>query len=353
MASLRKNVTKIVNEHLAQHGTIQSRELAQALGVTRQAAHRHLRKLVVEGMLVREGQGRGTCYRLVSRPASDRAEQRFIHETAGLEEDRAWRDLVVSCPSVAALHAEMQGVFEYAFTELVNNVIDHSGAPDVHIAIETESSRLTLTVVDRGIGIFENLCQGLGLSTHLEALQELSKGKTTTMPDRHSGEGIFFVSKAADWFSIESAELGWRVDNERDDMAVMSLAEPVLGTTVRFEADLRRPRSLRSLFDRYTDDLDFARTRIVVRLFEYGTSFVSRSEGKRLVHRLHQFREVILDFEGVQGVGQGFADEVFRVWARGHPDVALRPIRMNEAVQFMIDRARRGEPGERGGPTQR
>jgi hypothetical protein len=62
---------------------------------------------------------------------------------------------------------------------------------------------------------------------------------------------------------------------------------------------------------------------------------------KRLLANLERFREVILDFRGVEGVGQGFVDEVFRVWARDHPEVKLIPVEMNEAVEFMV---RRGLP---------
>jgi len=87
-----------------------------------------------------------------------------------------------------------------------------------------------------------------------------------------------------------------------------------------------------------------SKTRTVVRLFAIGTEFVSRSQAKRLVHGLDKFREVVLDFKGVDLVGQGFADEVFRVWAREHPDVKLIPTDMNDAEAFMVERAIRKGP---------
>jgi len=40
-------------------------------------------------------------------------------------------------------------------------------------------------------------------------------------------------------------------------------------------------------------------------------------------------------------VGQGFCDEVFRVFAAAHPEVVLVPTGMNESVSFMVRRARR------------
>ena len=98
----------------------------------------------------------------------------------------------------------------------------------------------------------------------------------------------------------------------------------------------------------YTEDFEFVRTRTVVKLFAIGMRFVSRSEAKRLVRGLDRFREVVLDFSGVDGVGQAFADEVFRVWSGEHPEVRLVPESMSEPVAFMVERARR-RALERGG----
>jgi len=106
------------------------------------------------------------------------------------------------------------------------------------------------------------------------------------------------------------------------------------------EVDRDDPHDLDEVFAEYTDELEFNRTRTIVRLFAIGSEFVSRSEAKRLVRGLEKFREVVLDFDGVRLVGQGFADEVFRVWSSAHPEVRLIPAAMSEAVAFMVERAR-------------
>ena len=160
-----------------------------------------------------------------------------------------------------------------------------------------------------------------------------------TMPSRHTGEGIFFSSKAADRFEITSGALRWIVDNRKNDMAVGALDPSVPGTTVQAEIDVQNPKDLTAVFAEYTQDFEFSRTRTVVRLFSIDTEFLSRSQAKRIVHGLEKFREVVLDFEGVDLVGQGFADEVFRVWAERHPEVLLIPAGMNGPVAFMVERA--------------
>jgi hypothetical protein len=45
---------------------------------------------------------------------------------------------------------------------------------------------------------------------------------------------------------------------------------------------------------------------------------------------------VVLDFTGVEMIGQGFADEIFRVFAEAHPSVHLTPVNYNDTVKNMI-----------------
>jgi anti-sigma regulatory factor (Ser/Thr protein kinase) len=244
---------------------------------------------------------------------------------------------------MAAVSDRPRAILQYVFTEIVNNAIDHSGATEVEVLVSQPGTAVAVEVIDRGVGIFRHIRDKLGLETELEALQELSKGKTTTMPSRHSGEGVFFSSKASDWFEISSGTLRWVVDNRRGDMAVGALNPLVDGTEVRIEVDTDADRDLNQVFAEYTEDFEFSKTRAVIRLFAIGTDFVSRSQAKRLVHGLEAFREVVFDFNGVNLVGQGFADEVFRVWAKEHPEVQLIPTDMNDAVAFMVERAIRYE----------
>jgi len=67
-------------------------------------------------------------------------------------------------------------------------------------------------------------------------------------------------------------------------------------------------------------------------------TFVSRSEARRLLTGLGKFDEIQLDFEKVEAVGQGFVDEIFRVWALDNLDKKIVPINMNDAVSFMVNR---------------
>ena len=333
MSDRKRHIASLFNAGQA----LQAGEVAETLEITRQTAHRHLRQLVTEGLLNVEGAGRSTCY----RSATPHDERRYPID--GLEEDRAWDEMSGSSSVLAAVSGRPRAILQYVFTEIVNNAIDHSGAEEVAVSVSKKDETVALEIIDRGVGIFKHIRDKLHLETELEALQELSKGKTTTMPSRHSGEGLFFSSKASNWFEIASGALRWVIDNRRGDMAVGAREPQVEGTEVRVEVDLETEFDLNQVFAEYTDDFEFSRTRTVIRLFAIGTEFVSRSQAKRLVNGLEKFREVVLDFKGVDLVGQGFADEVFRVWAREHPDIKLIPTDMNDAVAFMVERAIRSK----------
>lgn len=291
-----------------------------------------------EGWLVREGAGRGTRYRAArGAPGFGRT-----YDSAGLDESDVTSDVMTWLAEQGFVRTvEADVILEFAVSELVNNAIDHSGADTVEIRIDVEGDELRVVIIDSGVGAFENLRSKLNLDDHLHALQELSKGKVTTQPKAHSGEGLFFTSKLVGQFRLTANGIAWIVDNELDDQTI-ERAQPKPGTQVELELSAGTRLAMKDVFERYTHDFEFDTTCCVIRLFEYGTKFISRSEAKRLVRDLERFREVVLDFRGVTRVGQGFVDQVFRVWARQHPGVKLVPEGMNPDVEFMV---KRGIPG--------
>jgi hypothetical protein len=197
---------------------------------------------------------------------------------------------------------------------------------------------LKFNVIDKGVGIFNHIMEKKNLANHLEAIQDLLKGKETTAPEKHSGEGIFFTSRAADWFTIRSSEKEIIFDNLRNDLFVEDIRH-LEGTKVSFLVQLASDKTLSAIFREYTDEaFDFGRTEVHVRLYQEGVEYLSRSQARRILAGLDRFKTVTLDFRDVQTVGQAFVDEIFRVWKTGHPKTRITPINVNENVAFMIKR---------------
>ena len=169
---------------------------------------------------------------------------------------------------------------------------------------------------------------------------ELVKGKTTTMPEAHSGEGIFFTSKVVNRLALRSHRIQMEWDRARGDVFV-STPRYTKGTSVKVEIKRNSRLKLEDVFTRYAPeefDYQFQKTRVHVKLLN--REYISRSEAKRLLQNLDRFRVVELDFRDVQAMGQGFADEIFRVFYNKYPDVEVHAINTSPVIQAMIQHVR-------------
>lgn len=320
-------------------------ELARATGFS----IIHLRRLADQGAIPAEltpGSQRRFDLELVKESLQKREDKkrknsqkrkRFhaIFELPNLKEDLVWVEVVKELgPSKTS---PTWDVASYAFTEMLNNAIDHSRGQTVQVDAFIDAKLWRFEISDDGIGAFRNIRDTFGLNQDLEAVGELSKGKRTTMPEAHTGEGIFFTSKLVDTFRISANNLEWIVDNNLEDNAIGS-SNINLGTTVEWSISTHTSRKFIEVAKLYSDNYEFSKSAPVVKLFEIGVEFVSRSEAKRLLAGLDKFSEIIFDYRGVQKVGQGFVDEIYRIWKNQHPSVAFRNINASAEVEFMLKR---------------
>ena len=178
------------------------------------------------------------------------------------------------------------------------------------------------------------------------AVLELSKGKLTTDPANHTGEGIFFTSRIFDFFAILSGKVYFSHTHENVEDWIVEAQRFQNGTGVSMKLTNNTARTTNHVFDAFTSDEDygFTKTVIPVRLAQYGKEkLVSRSQAKRLLAQIEVFQTVIFDFEDVESVGQAFADEVFRVFQNQHPNIESFHINSSTAVEKMISRATKRE----------
>lgn len=306
----------------------------EIFGLTRQAIHGHLAALVELGCLSATGNTRGRSY--ILGPIRSHIE---IFPLKGLSESKVYYGEFGFMFN--DLPAEIEHICHYGFTEMLNNAIDHSGGEQAIVSVERDIKNINIAITDDGEGIFKHIARIMGLNDPRESILELSKGKLTTDPDNHSGQGIFFTSRAFDDFYIASGDLFFsHTDGENNDW-LLHQEDTTSGTRVNMGIALDSTRTLRSVFDAFTgtEDEDFAfnKTVVPIKLALYeGERLVSRSQGKRILNRVEKFKTVLLDFKGVDSIGQAFADEVFRVFVRQHPEIKLIPVNHNEEIRRMI-----------------
>lgn len=325
--------------------TISTRQLASELGISRQAVHKHLKEMVRRGEIVRSGTTKGSTYQKADAHQGGTIRlYRKNYLVAGLQEDRIFGESALFLNLKKALNHNSFEITQYAFTEMMNNVIDHSGSEKCRTEWILRPYDITFVVHDSGIGLFRSIETKFGLGSEGEALGELIKGKTTTMKERHSGEGIFFTSRIGDKISFRSHRILLAIDNLKQDVFVEE-KKFLKGTEVRFCVSKRTRRKLGTVFAEFAPEeyeYRFEKTRVRVALLK--PDFVSRSEARRLLRGLEKFQDVGLDFKKVKSIGQAFADEIFRVFPQQHPATALNAENTNPVLDAMIRHVRNLRP---------
>lgn len=336
MPRVARDLSSLILSLLAEHPRDLVKIVAQRAAVTRQTASSHIRKLEREGWIHSSGTthktylpGEKRC-RVISRPIS-----------TALDESQLWAEEFSAY--TADFSANVRRILEHGFTEMVNNVRDHSGGTKLTCIYLASRQSVALTIIDNGEGIFRRIRRLCGLADERLALLELAKGKLTTDPKNHSGEGIFFTSRAFDHFVIASGELTFSHSPESDWLQeqddIVSEAAEKSGTTVWMMLDKNTETELQHVFDRFAapEEYSFSKTIVPLRMARLGAeNLVSRSQAKRALSRVDRFKTVLFDFTAVDTVGQAFADEIFRVFANAHPEMQLIPIHFNAAVKRML-----------------
>jgi anti-sigma regulatory factor (Ser/Thr protein kinase) len=312
-------------------------------GISRQAVNRYVRELVDTGQITAQG---NTSQRQYSLNVLLR--ERFSVPLAELQEDRVWRTRVEG--TLKDLPQNVLGVWQYAFTEMVNNAIDHSDGTTLTVLIEMNAFQTEMLIRDDGIGIFRKIKEECHLEDERHAVLELAKGKLTTDPERHTGEGIFFTSRMLDDFAVLSGDVYFSHTFGEEEDWISQREKPDTGTAVFMYLANKSTRTTKEVFDHFAseeEDYGFNKTVVPVRLARHGAEqLVSRSQAKRLLARIDRFNIVIFDFARIDAIGQAFADEIFRVFERSHPHIRLLNINTSAAVEQMISRAQTRLNGE-------
>lgn len=336
-------------ELIKEKGRLTSSEITGSIGVSRQYVHMVISGLIAEKQVIKLGGTRNAFYislEYVQKhpdvlPTTFKKKYRNI----SLEEHQVLMELEEKFPHISNVPENIKSIFTFAFSEMCNNAIEHSKSKLISVEVSLRNNTLSFIVEDSGIGVFRNIMKEKGLRSVTEAIQDLLKGKTTTMPKSHSGEGIFFTSKASDLFILNSFGQELSIKTLPGNVTIKHIPISKRGTRVIFEISIDSKLHLNDVFKKYTNvnnesDFGFDRTEIRVRLFTTSGVHISRSQARRILSGLDTFKIILLDFDQVPIVGQAFADEIYRVFQNAHPDILIQEENMSAGVQFMVERAK-------------
>lgn len=334
----REKIKRYILEKIDTNQKNLAKKTAQTFEISLNTVYRYLKELEEKEIIVKNGSKyefiESTHVFMLKRSKGDL-----------FEEDEIYSKYVSNF--IKDLPENVEKIWQYSFTEMMNNAIDHSEAENVALFIFQNYLSTTIMIEDDGIGIFRKIKEYYNYDSLDDAVNELFKGKLTTDKNNHSGEGIFFTSRVLDRFAaisdgkIFTHDKYMEVLRNLDDTANLKDWKNQKGTLILMELSNFSNKIIREVFDMFADaEGGFFRTHIPIKNI-YESYPVSRSQAKRLCHRFEKFKEVELDFQGIVEIGQGFAHEIFVVFQNAHQDVKLIPVNMTEEVERMINHVKR------------
>ncbi len=331
-----KNINKEqVKQYILSH--INDKELVpktiDTFKVSKSSVYNYIKELADKGIIEKNKNG---AFETV------KSFYKYEYSNVNLSEDKIFdRDI--------AQHVNMHeknviSIWRYAFTEMMNNAIEHSRAKKIFVGVTVDSVSTSIAIYDDGIGIFNNIqdymkrAEGKEISLE-EATQLLFAGKFTTAKSMHSGEGIFFTSHLLDEFLIFSNKMTFS-RTAFDDFQI-EINNAFKGTAVFMLLNNHSKKTTKEVFDRFSSvEEGFIKTQIpIAHIFPNGSP-VSRSEARRLGELVLKFKEIDLDFTNVEEVGQAFCHELFIVWQTRNPEKQLNVLNANQDILNMIQRVK-------------
>jgi hypothetical protein len=202
-----------------------ARRVAQAYGISRQAANRHLDALVEAGVLDQAGMTRARAYALRRTAAVSRE----FRVTPVLDAGRVWGEHAF--PVLAGDRAVVRETCRATFHALLENALAHARASWIRMDLVTSAREIDLSLADDGCGVFTSLAERLQLGSPREAAEELARRGRLRSTERSTAR-LLLVARALDQFVLASSGIQCEFAAEDDRWEVRANGENREGTTV-------------------------------------------------------------------------------------------------------------------------
>lgn len=308
----------------------------EAFNLSKSSVYNYVKQMENEGLIEKKING----YSLKTNVYSY-----YFNNDGSLGEDHVYTQFILQH---IQFKKNVNSIWNYAFTEMMNNAIEHSEAKNISVSIFQNYLETQIIIKDDGIGIFRNIQRFMEENKNQRiSLQEcvslLFAGKFTTAKQYHTGEGIFFTSHIMDEFIIYSDNNFFTRNNfsslQVEDEGLHNLMDMDKGTIVKMTLSNNSKKVLSEVFNTFAPvDEGFVKTTIPIAHMFAGGNPVSRSEARRLLESISAFSDINLDFSGVEEIGQGFTHELFILGKQKHPHINLKTVNTCKAVEDMIKR---------------
>ncbi|MFH1759056.1 MAG: hypothetical protein ABH822_00640, partial [Patescibacteria group bacterium] len=188
------NIKDLILKQFKKQNEVRTADIVEKTGKSRAFINRVFQELRNEGKIILLGKANQARYILAKPRMLIKSQQKIkqfkrLLQNHGLSEDLILEQIERETGIFNKLSKNIHGIIDYAFTEMLNNAIEHSLSKTIMVSMAKNQSNINFQVVDKGVGILNKIIRKKRLKNELEAIQDLTKGKQTTAPKGHSGEG--------------------------------------------------------------------------------------------------------------------------------------------------------------------
>ena len=148
------NIKQLILKELAKKGKIKVADVVKLTGFSRVYIHRHFRELRNDGKIALVGRSNQAHYILHNSEILDTKKPVRVHRmlrNKGLTEDTVLDQIKSESMIFSGLPSNIDSITAYAFTEMLNNAIEHSQTDLVDIVFERTGERVWFDISDKGI----------------------------------------------------------------------------------------------------------------------------------------------------------------------------------------------------------
>ena len=148
--SLKKNTRERIKKYILEK--IDSREdalakkVAENFNISLTTVYRCIKELYDDELIEKKGNG----YKLRNKYKIKKYSTKDL-----LEEDRIFEETVYEI--IKKLPDNVYRIWQYAFTEMMNNAIDHANAKEISVVISHNCLNTIIQIEDDGVGIFQKI----------------------------------------------------------------------------------------------------------------------------------------------------------------------------------------------------
>ena len=330
MVTQQNPVRSYILKNISEHPDNIIKDTSVHFDISVQAVYKHIKFLLNEGKIYKRSHARFAL--------SSNNEKCFsLKISSALNPNQVWDTFLKD--HFSNVRKNVYNICINGFIEVLKNAVKFSEGSSITIRFAQCSSIVSIWVTDNGTGIYEKIRRGHCYPDLRECAFQLSKGILSSSIDSSIGQSLYLISWCFDVFEICANGVCYHKDLNNDDWYIGSKESSSSGTSVRMSIDINSERSLKDVCRDYRlkKNTGFADTHILVDLAVFDEeNFLSRTQARRILHKLNKFSKITLDFTNAKVVGNAFVDEIFRVFHEKNPDIELEYINANPDIEFMI-----------------